>query len=201
MMNSMSRFGLAPSPAIHAVKAAPAAPVLRVHNVLTLGDRVRVIRNLIWGNDPRIGTAGSLKDPLMRQIGLAVTQHCPPRNDLCELKAAFDFMSMNVRYTGDIAGKDTFQSALRTLQYGGGDCDDGAILGAVLTAENGFFSKARITSNTGATWDHIYLLTGVPKHNPRDWIAFDWTLGPNRFRSEPPRAKYEDFWLVRPGGG
>ena len=101
--------------------------MLRAHRVHTLEDRVKVLRDLVWGRiiDPRTGKpdpTGSLRDPLMRRIGLLVTQHCPPRNDLCELKAVFDFVAQNVRYTGDIAGKDTFQSALRTLQFGGGDC-------------------------------------------------------------------------------
>jgi hypothetical protein len=64
----------------------------------------------------------------MRRIGLLVTQHCPPRDDTCELQAIFDFIVRNVRYTGDITGKDTFQSALRTLQMGGGDCLPGDTL-------------------------------------------------------------------------
>lgn len=304
--------------------AAPAT--LRAHQVRTLEDRVNVIRGLVWGNGPE-GPAGSLRDPIMRQIGLAVTHTCPPRNDLCELKAIFDFIVKNVRYTGDIAGKDTFQKALRTLQYGGGDClpidtrvehsnglrvpifmleegdyirdgvgwtevrarwltgtkpilrvamDDGSelrcapqhrlvqpgrnralprrvraeklradaalmsaraakrivsvveepgvlcadlttstgsfwlpdadvqssncddhfILGSTLAAENGFYSKARITSNTGATWDHIYLMAGVPKHNPRRWVALDTTLGAGKFGVEPGRAKFKDFTVV-----
>ena len=174
--------------------AAP-VPTLRAHQVRTLDDRIRVIKGLVWGNGPE-GPIGSLRDPLMRQIGLAVTHRCPPRNDLCELKAIFDFIVMNVRYTGDIAGKDTFQKALRTLQYGGGDCDDHFIVGSVLAAENGFYSKARITSNTGATWDHIYLMVGVPKHQPRRWVALDTTLGQYKFGVEPPRAKYRDFTIV-----
>jgi hypothetical protein len=134
----------------------------------------------------------------MRHIGLQVTQHCPPRNDVCELQAIFDFTVRNVRYTGDIAGRDTFQKALRTLQYGGGDCDDHSIVNAVLAMENGFFSKVRITSNTGATWDHIYALAGVPKHNPVRYIPLDTTLGPGKFGKEPRRAKFVDFSLGTP---
>jgi hypothetical protein len=176
-----------------AVRAA--GPMLRAHNVRSLEDRIRIIRGLVWGTGPE-GPTGSLRDPLMRQIGLLVTRHCPPRNDLCELKSIFDFTVKNVRYTGDVAGKDTFQTALRTLQYGGGDCDDHFTVNAVLAAENGFYSKARITSNTGATWDHIYAVVGLPKHKPRRWIALDTTLGPGRFGAEPPRAKYRDFVIV-----
>lgn len=136
----------------------------------------------------------------MRHIGLKVTEHCPPRDDNCELRAVFDFVVRNVRYTGDIVLKDTFQSALRTLQFGGGDCDDQSVLCAVLAMENGFQAKFRITSNRGTSWDHIYTMAGIPKHDPRRWVALDTTLGPGKFNVEPPRAKYEDF-MVATGAG
>lgn len=168
-----------------------ANPTLRAHKVTTLEDRVNVLRWLVWLPQ------GGLKDPLLRRLGLLITQHCQARNDYCELNGIFDFIVKNVRYTGDIAFKDTFQSALRTLQFGGGDCDDHAVLGATLAMENGFSTKFRITSNTGATWDHIYLLAGVPKHKPTKWIALDTTLGPGKFMREPPRAKNRDFDVAK----
>lgn len=178
-------------------------PVLRAHQVSTLADRVKLLRGLVWFGeqafDRHAQPVGSLKDPRMRQIGLAVTQGCPARNDMCELAAIFEFVKRNVRYTGDITNKDTFQSAWRTLQIGGGDCDDMAGLNSVLAMENGFTTKFRITSNTGATWDHIYCLAGVPKMSPRKWVALDTTLpGQNKFGVEPPRAKKEDFDVTEP---
>lgn len=177
--------------------------VLRAHQVSTLADRVLLLRRLVWFGeqafDRHSPPVGSLQDPRMRQIGLAVTQGCPARNDMCELAAIYEFVKRNVRYTGDITNKDTFQSAWRTLQMGGGDCDDMAPLNAVLAMENGFTTKFRITSNTGATWDHIYCLAGVPKMQPRKWVALDTTLpGSNKFGVEPPRAKKEDFDVTEP---
>ena len=162
-------------------------PSLRAHSVRSLEDRIKVLRQLVWSE------VGGLKDPQMRQLGLAVTQHCPARDDRCELKAIFDFVVRNVRYTGDIAHKDTFQTALRTLQFGGGDCDDHSVLCAVLAMENGFDFKFRITSNTGASWDHIFGMAGIPKHSPRGWITLDTTLGAGKFDRQPPQAKHRDF--------
>lgn len=167
-------------------------PTLMSHTVNTLGDRVAVLKGLVWGDGPQ-GPEGTLRDPLMRQIGLAVTRHCPPRDDWRELEAIFQFVVTNVRYTGDIAGRDTFQKALRTLQYRGGDCDDAAVLNCVLAMENGFFCKVRITSNTGSTWDHIYAMAGIPKHRPSRYVALDTTLGNGKFAREPGRAKFVDF--------
>lgn len=188
--------------------------VLRSHKVSSLEDRVEIIKKLIdkgqgaFGGSTAFGAAGgdytgSIRDPQMRRIGLMVTQLCPPRDDICELKAIYEFIVRNVRYTGDVTGKDTYQSGLRTLQFGGGDCDDHAGLGSVLASVNGFATNARITSNTGASWDHIYLMAGIPKHNPTKWIPLDTTMakgmwsGTANFGREPPRAKYQDFFLTR----
>ena len=178
-------------------------PVLRAHQVNSLEDRVRLLRRMAYLGDQAFDRhsppVGGLMDPRMREIGLAVTRACPARNDLCELSAIFEAVKRNIRYTGDITGKDTFQTAYRTIQLGGGDCDDHAELNAVLAMENGFECKFRITSNTGATWDHIYTLAGVPKVAPRRWIALDTTLpGAGKFGVEPPRAKKEDFDVTEP---
>jgi hypothetical protein len=173
-------------------------PSLRGHRVNTLGDRVTVLRGLVWGTSirGRDGLKGSLRDPLMRHIGLLITSACPARNDMCELQGVYDFTQRNVRYTGDITFKDTFQSALRTMQFGGGDCDDHSVLNAVMAMENGYQTKFRITSNTGATWDHIYLMAGIPKHRPVSWVPLDTTLGRGKFGRQPPSAKFRDFLVA-----
>lgn len=178
-------------------------PQLRAHNVRTLDDRVAILRRMVWLGDAAFGRrnppVGGLKDPRMRQIGLEVTRGCPARNDACELNAIYEFTKSNVRYTGDITDKDTFQTAWRTLQMAGGDCDDHSVVNAVLAMENGFQTRFRITSNTGQTWDHIYCLAGVPKNNPRQWIALDTTLpGRNKFGVHPPMAKHRDFDVTEP---
>jgi hypothetical protein len=179
------------------------APMLRAHQVTTLADRVVLLRKLVWFGatafDPNQPPAGSLQDPNMRQIGLEITQPCRGRDDMCELHAIYWFTKHNTRYTGDITNKDTFQSAWRTLQYGGGDCDDHAVQNAVLAMVNGFETRFRITSNTGASWDHIYLQAGVPKTAPRRWVTLDTTLpGRDRFDIQPPFAKKEDFPVTEP---
>lgn len=181
-----------------------AAPVLRSHPVRTLEDRVRLLRRLVWLGDSAFDRSvpltmgGGLRDPRMRQIGLAVTEGCRARDDYCELKAIYDAVKMNIRYTGDIALKDTFSSAWRTIQFGGEDCDGHCVVTAVLAMENGFSTKFRITSNTGATWDHIFTLAGVPKHAPRKWIALDTTLPRGTVGTQPPMAKYKDFDVDEP---
>lgn len=131
---------------------------------------------------------------------------CTARDDECEARAIFDWVAdpKNVRYTGDVGPHaiapggpvepvDLFQSARRTLEFHGGDCDDHATLTSTLAIQNGFPAKFRITSNTGETWDHIYTMVGVPKLDPKRWIALDTTLGVGNFDKQPKRAKEVDF--------
>lgn len=103
-----------------------AGPTLRSHHVGPLEDRVRILKRMVWYGDQAFdknsSPIGGLRDPRMRQIGLAVTEACRARDDMCELFSIYSFVKQNVRYTGDITYKDTFQTAWRTLQMGGGDC-------------------------------------------------------------------------------
>ncbi len=179
------------------------APTLRAHRVNSLEDRVALLRKLVlYGEqafDKSAPPIGSIRDPQMLLIGRAATEVCKARDDRCELMAIYDFVKRNVRYTGDVVNKDTFMSAYRVLQYGGEDCDGHSVTTAVLSAVNGFTPKFRITSNYGTSWDHIYTIVGVPKLEPRTWIALDTTLPGEtsaRFGKEPPRAKYKDFDIV-----
>lgn len=89
---------------------------LRAYNAPRLEDRVALLRKLLWDKN------GGLRDPRVRKLGLEITRECRARDDMCELRAIFDFVVHNIRYTGDITGKDTFQSPLRTLEFRGGDC-------------------------------------------------------------------------------
>lgn len=139
-------------------------PVLRSHQVNDLDDRIALIRRMLWFGeaafDPSRPPIGGLMDPQMRQIGLRVVQSCPARNDMCELGAVYDFITAtapdgypNVRYTGDIVAKDTFQSPLRTLQYRGGDCFPE---GTLFATRDGFTPVEQVEEGNevhdGETW-------------------------------------------------
>jgi hypothetical protein len=168
-------------------------PTLTAYNMgNSLEERVRLLRKLCW--DPNNG----VRAPRMLYIARQVVRSCPARDLMCELQKIFWFTVTNVRYTGDIAGVDTFSSPMRTLQMGGEDCDGHTVLNAALAILNGYQAKARITSNKGVTWDHIYCMVGLPKGRTDRWIALDTTLGAHRFGIEPPRAKYQDFALDMP---
>lgn len=159
---------------------------LKIHHPHGIQGRIKLLRDNL---------RKSMQDPMIsRQLALGITNSCPWRDDRCELAAIWYFMHKNIRYTGDISGLDTFQTARKTLQFRGGDCDDGSILIATLAMGNGFPAKLRITKNVAmGPWAHIYPLVGFPKNAPTRWVPLDWTLGYNHFGAHPPQASFIEF--------
>lgn len=167
---------------------------------LDLNKRLAIIQDLTWK---------SVQDPRMRQLALAITQNCPERDGTCEARAVYRAVKDRVRYTGDV-GKvkqgsrgiaeevDLYQSAYRTWEFGGGDCDDNAILSATLLTLNGIDAEFRVIAPspdpTVEDWQHIYAVANLPKNNPTRKIALDTTLpGSNNFGVEPNYGKRRDF--------
>lgn len=147
----------------------------------------------------------SVMDGQMRKIALQATSRCPERDGECEARAIYAYIKQHVRYTGDVApiawengevdGIDYYQSARRTLEIGGGDCDDQAILGATMLALNGITPILRVVRQKGdEDWSHIYTGGLLPKGTGRKFVAIDTTLpGNDRFGIELPVAKIKDF--------
>lgn len=142
----------------------------------------------------------SIQDPEMRKLALKITASCPERDKRCEAKAIYKWMKKNIRYTGDIApvqwedgtvdGVDLYQSARRTVEFGGGDCDDHSILGATLLSLNGIEAQLAVTAEAPLADDsHIYVGGLLP-----DFTALDTTLPGNfKFGVEAPYARRRFF--------
>lgn len=167
---------------------------------MSLDQRVKILQDLTWK---------SVQDPRMRKLALAATRHCPERDGQCEAKAVYSTIKERIRYTGDIAplklggnGEvdtvDLYQSAYRTWEFGGGDCDDHAVLAATLLSLNGIDAQFRIIAASPdrreEDWSHIYVRAGLPKGEPKRYLALDTTLpGSNNFAVEPRFGKARDF--------
>lgn len=168
--------------------------VLRGRPGLTIEERITEIQKLV---------RKSVQDPEMRKLGLQITRNCPERDKMCEAKAVYDAIKSRVRYTGDIGpiahedgtvdGIDLYQSARRTWEFGGGDCDDHNILGATLLAVNGMTPVLRVvgTKWMGRDWEeHIY--TGFTDYGK--FVPIDTTLpGNSSFGVEPRYSRKRDF--------
>lgn len=103
----------------------------------------------------------------------AARQICGMRDYACEVTAIWNFVVLNIRYTQDQDGEDTYSSLRATLEQGAGDCDDLTIVFAALLKAVGFENVvARIVSVRGDQWDHIFALCMLPDGR---WLALDCT--------------------------
>lgn len=193
---ALGRGRVAQAPIVGSYSDGNMRTTLRSAPNMSIEQRLATIQDLVHK---------SIQDPQMRKISLQATSRCPERDGVCEAKAIYDFIKSNVRYTGDIApirhpdgtveGIDLYQSARRTIEMGGGDCDDHSILGATMLAHNGITPKLRVVKTRGAPdWEHIYPGALLPKGTGDKFLALDTTLpGAENFGVEPPYHRKLDF--------
>ncbi len=186
----------AEAPAVDGYSDGNMRTTLRASNDMPIEERLASIQKLVHR---------SVQDPEMRKLALRITSKCPERDGTCEARAIYDYVKANVRYTGDIApikfpngdveGIDLYQSARRTLEMNGGDCDDQAIVLATLLSLNGITARLRVMKEDKAgDYSHIFTVAGLPKTAPTRWTALDTTLpSPNSFGIEAPFAEALDF--------
>lgn len=94
-----------------------------------LDDRIALIKQQ---------TALGVRDPRLHALAYAITQKCPARDDSCEARAIFDWITQRVcrwnaaeqktvcqariRYVGEPADFDTYRSPMQTLDIRAADC-------------------------------------------------------------------------------
>lgn len=190
-LGRMRQLRMAQAPVIASYSDGAMRTTMR-ESAMPIEQRIATIQDLVHK---------SIQDPQMRKVALQVTSRCPERDKMCEAQAIYHFVKSRVRYTGDVGairhpdgsveGVDLYQSARRTLEIGGGDCDDNSILNATLLALNGLDPILRVVKTRGAPdWEHIY--TGFM--NGRKFVAVDTTLpGDTSFGIEPNYSKKIDF--------
>mgnify|MGYP001569831718 CR=1 FL=1 len=144
----------------------------KVENVKDIDQRVGYVIKMV---------KKSVRDPRIRQLAVQiVSQKCgntwciKEKDYLGELKAIYQYMRSNVRYVRDIKDLDTFQHAIRTFEFKGGDCDCMLIAAIALLLAIGHEPRIAVIRTVGSPeWNHIYLQDGIPPQGPKRWIAFD----------------------------
>ncbi len=143
------------------------------------------------------------RDPSVRAFAVkAVSRKCgrrwcvPERDWWGEVQSVFGEIRRSIRYVRDIHKVDTFQAPNRTLEFGGGDCDDYTItLGSALQSI-GFPVKVRIVqSKDSPDYNHVFLLVGMPPRDPEKWYSLDASVD-KAPGWHPPRsmlAKIKDY--------
>lgn len=107
--------------------------------------------------------AGSC-DPVIRAWAANCVREIPAHSSYDECAVLFSAVRDHVRYTGDIARAETFQSARQTLRIAIGDCDDMCILlGACLESVGHQVDVFFCDTNFDGAEDHVIL--GVHVNN------------------------------------
>jgi len=169
-------------------------PKLTTYRVYSLEDRMKHIIRLT--NEGR-------NDVRIRKVAATILNRkcagewCIKEKDWdSEARAIFAFVKRKVRYTRDIADKDTYQHPVRTLEMGIADCDDMSSLIGSLLLSSGYPVKLRVVrTNNSKDWNHIFPLVGLPPGSPTRWIAMDASVSKPMGWYPPPNmiAATKDF--------
>lgn len=144
-----------------------------LHNVYNIDQRIKKIVSMI--NKGKI-------HPKIRETSVKIVskfcgnKYCVAERDYYnEAKSVFNWVRKYIRYVHDIRGIDTFQHPIRTIEFGGGDCDDYTILLASLYLSLGYPVKLKVVNTIkNNDYDHIYLLVGIPPVGKnQSWISVD----------------------------
>lgn len=107
--------------------------------------------------------AKSIRDPLARTLAAQAVAGVPARDDWAEVQAIFWLVKQHIRYTGDTRDLDTYQTLRRSWELKIGDCDDMTIAIMSLGIALGFRMGAKIISEDGQVYSHIYAVVELPR--------------------------------------
>ena len=138
-------------------------------SVSSLDDRIQIISKMI--------KAGKANPKIRELVSKILHDKSVEEKDWdAEVEAVFEWVRENVRYTRDTEGLDTYTEPLKTVELAIGDCDDLSILIGSMLGAIGYPFKLKVVSMTGAGWDHVYPLVGMPPFAPTKWIPLDASI-------------------------
>lgn len=117
------------------------------------------------------------KDFAVRQHAIQIFRlaRVPAKDRLGEVRALFEWVKQNVRYTRDIFRVELLHTARRMLELRAGDCDDMTILLGSMLLSTGHPVRLALVGfrrNKPHSYSHIYLET----HVRGKWIPLDATV-------------------------
>lgn len=158
---------------------------LRTFHIRNLNERIQHLRDLIQQGK---------RDPVVYEFARrAVTQKCgnnwciPEKDNYRELRALFNAIRRNVRYTSDIAGVDSYQKPRHTLALRSADCDDYATTICSCALSLGLPCRLKVIRTRGAPeWNHVFAQVGLPRKRPTQWISLDASVNMPMGWQAPP---------------
>lgn len=150
------------------------------HSVANLDERIAYIHEML--------IKSSLSKETKEDAGAILGGKCGdhwcvrPKDDRAEVKALFQAIvdprsPYARRYTRDHVTHDQFMHYRVSKKLRISDCDDMVIALGALLMSVGFHIRMRVVETTGEdSWNHIYLLVGLPSLDPTEWMSLDPTV-------------------------
>jgi hypothetical protein len=113
-----------------------------------------------------------------------------------EIPQVFAWVKRNIEFRGE--AEETLQSPEATLNYGGGDCDDFAMLLVALLESLGYdatFKVVAVASDMPAHFTHVYAV--VKDKQTGQWVPLDPTVAGASAGWEPPDIVRTIMYKVR----
>lgn len=130
------------------------------------------------------------KNPDIRAFAETIIQNVPQKDAVAEVRAVFNWVQNNIRYTQDIRDVETLKTPDITINTGHGDCDDQATLIATLVETIGYAARfVAIGMAQSDAFEHVYAEVKLGT----TWVALD-TTEPNPMGWKP---KNPAAYLVR----
>jgi hypothetical protein len=139
----------------------------------------------------------SVKDPLVNRTAIAILHaaHIRAYDFAGEVRAIFDWVLRNIRFTRDIRGKETVRTARETLTVRAGDCDciNAVLIPSLLQTIGHTVRLVTISAHpVSPNFSHIYaevLLNGR-------WIPVDAARRDAAFGRGPTRYSRKRIWAL-----
>lgn len=189
-------------PAIHSrgqhMKTSSGLMRVTTHEVRSLDDRLAAIAQQANAGklDPKVISWARKELSKKCRGGWNGEQWCVPEKDTkAEMQAIFNALRRDIRYTSDVAGVDTYAHPKRTLDMGGGDCDEYSATACAALMAVGIPCRFKVIQTKRSNGpDHIYAQGGFPKENPKQWISLDASVA-MPFGWEAPPSMVAKAWI------
>lgn len=138
-----------------------------------------------------------VKDPYVNRTAIAIVRQSVPAYDFgAEVRAIYQWVLKNIRFTRDIAGKETLRSAREILTVMAGDCDDinGVLLPSLLGSIGHRLRLVTVSAHPAAPkmFSHIY--AEVLMNNR--WVPLDAARKNPSFGKGPERFMRKRLWSL-----
>ena len=110
--------------------------------------------------------------PRIRALVAELLRGCKEKDYDCYIDRITSFVKENIKYVNDPPRAEVFQSPLRTLEWGIGDCDDFAVLTASLLRAAGLNARP-VIKRVNNRWGHVVVEVFHPER--RQWLEIDTT--------------------------